>query len=195
MAAFICCCFKANKWNTDRFHAVNYERAEREVYNGMLAVLNDEELKNRRPKHQELSLEHVNFYAEIWTKFAGQNLADLISVCVSAEASNLSMDTLRYVLRRLPSRFNGLNEIEHELLKHAIDRAPHAGEAIGYAMGHDETPDMVGDLYLSARLKRFGSSSLKHPLIEMRSSRPGPFANVGSAFCRWLTISYRAKPT
>jgi hypothetical protein len=167
MAAFICCCFKTNAWNTDRIHAVRYERAGREIYNGMLAVLNDDELKNRRPKHEVLSPAHVNFYAEIWTKFAGQNLADLISVCVSAEASSLSMDTLRYVLRRLPSRFNGLNEIEHELLRHAIDHAPDAAKATGYAMGHDETPDMVGDLYLSARLKRFGSCGLKHRLVEI----------------------------
>ena len=40
-------------------------------------------------------------------------------------------------------------------------------------MGYDETPDMVGDLYLSARFQRFGSHLLKHPLIEIdRASGP-----------------------
>jgi hypothetical protein len=169
MAAFICYCFRENGWNTDRVHAVIFERADREIYNGMLAVLSDDELISRRPEYERLSLAKIDLYADIWSKFAGQNLAELISVCTSAEASNLSLDTFRYVLRRLPSRFNGLNEIEHELLRHMIEREPDSARAIGMAMGHDETPDMVGDLYLSARLKRFGSSGLRRPLIEIEN--------------------------
>ena len=167
MAAFICYLFRANGWDLSRLHSVSYERVEREIYKGMLTVLNDEELRSRRPENKKLSSADFNSYADIWTTLAGQSLADIISVCASGEASKLTMDTLRYFTRRFPSRFNGLNEIEQDLLKHTIDCAPDAAKAVGFAMGYDETPDMLGDLYLIARLRRFGAADLKHPLIEI----------------------------
>jgi hypothetical protein len=167
-AGFLCHVFKCNGWDLTRLHELPYAKVP-ELYMGILGVLNDKELHARRPEVRKLMLEEIDLYAEIWIAFAGSGLPQLVSMISDKKASSLTMDALPYLARRLPSLFNGLNEIDHELLKHIIDSAPSAIHAIGFAMGHDETPDMVGDLYLFARLKHFGSPDLINPLIEIEN--------------------------
>jgi hypothetical protein len=165
-AAFLCHLFKTNGWDLNCLHALRYPKVA-ELFMGILGVLNESRLHDRRPEVRKMSLEEVGLYADIWTAFAGSDLEALLTVICDEKASELTMDALPYLRRRLPSRVNGLNEIDHELLKHMIAAAPSAIHAVGYAMGYDETPDMVGDLHLFARLKHFGSPVLRHRLVEI----------------------------
>jgi hypothetical protein len=165
-AAYLCHLFKASGWDLGRLHMLAYAKAP-ELYMGILGVLNEKELQNRRPKIVQISPEQIDLYSMFWTAFAGADLQALLSVISDKRVSEMTMGALTYLRRRLPSRFNGLDEIDHDLLKYAISEAPKAVYAVALAMGHDETPDMVGDLYLFARLNRFGSPELKHPLIEI----------------------------
>ena len=142
--------------NVDRLFTLSYPKGE-EFWMGYLGVLNEEVLRVRRPEVHKLSSEEAERYSSIWASFAGPDLQKLLAILSNKKASNLTNDALPYLHRRLPSRLNGLNEIDHELLKHIIASAPSALSAVALAMGHDETPDMVGDLYLFARLKHFGS--------------------------------------
>ncbi len=168
MAAFLCHLFKANGWDLDRLHAIAYAKA-RELYMGILGVLNEKELQARRPESRKLSKEDIDLYATIWNAFAGTDLKAIVSTCSSAAASALTIGALPLIFRRLPNRLDGLNEIDHDLLKHMIAQSPSAIRAIADSMGHDETPEMVGDLFLFARLKRLGSPHLKHPLVDIEN--------------------------
>ena len=165
-AAFLCHLFKTNGRDLNRLHFLTYAKVP-ELYMGILDVLNERELHDRRPETRKIPLEEISLYADIWAAFAGTDLEALLTVIGDEKASDLTMNALPYLRRRLPSRLNGLNEIDHELLKHMIAAAPSAIRAVGYALGHEETPDMVGDLHLFARLKRFGSPDLRHPLVEI----------------------------
>lgn len=166
MAAFLCHVFKLNGWDMHRLHVLRYAKVA-ELYMGILDVLNENELRKRRPEVFKLKPEETELYANIWTGFAGTNLEGLVSVITDHDISHATMGALPVLRRRFPGRFNGLDEIDHELLRHIIACAPSAIHAIGFAMGHDETPDMVGDLHLFARLKHFAAPELKHPLIEL----------------------------
>lgn len=166
VAAFLCNHFKSNAWDLGRLHTLSYAKAE-ELYMGILGVLSERKLLERRPEIKKMSAHEVDQYAKIWAAFAGPDLDALLCIIQDNQIAELTMDAMSYLLRRLPSRFNGLNEIDQKLLKYGISEAPSAIRAVALALGHDETPDMVGDLHLFARIKRFGSPNSKHPLIRL----------------------------
>jgi hypothetical protein len=166
MAAFICYLFKEIGWRLDRLHLLSYAKVE-ELYMGILGVLNEKELQARRPAINKLSRKNAELYAEIWTAYAGSDLQKLLAISSDRNALELTMGCLAYLHRRLPSRFDGLNEIDHELPQYTIAQTPSAIRGIADTMGHDETPDMIGDLYLFARLKLLSSEKLKYPLIKI----------------------------
>ena len=186
MTAYFCYVFKQNGWDLDRLHSVAYPRTDI-LWMGLLEVLDETKLRQLRPDFQKLKLKEIQLYSRIWETFAGAELSALISLLADDEMSQFTMDALPYLRRRLPSRINGLNEIDVDVLKHAIAHAPSAIRAVAHALGHDQTPDMVGDLYLFARLKHLGSPDLKHPLIEIDN----PTGNMRDCKIRILPIAHK----
>lgn len=169
MAAFVCHVGQSERWDNGHVQILRYPKTQT-PYLGILSVLNEQQLKSYRPPAQVLTPKEREAYAGIWESFAGSNLEDLLKNLLRKSASNLTMGSLPYLLRRLPDRKSGLNEIDHDLLERIVSHEPSAVRAIAYALGYNETPDSVGDLYLYARLKRFGGNNLKQPLLEVENA-------------------------
>ena len=159
--------FKENKWNTQRLHTLRYGSIGLQFWESNIAVLSEQKLIERRPKYEAMSLDSLHHYADIWSQFAGSDLQKLTSMLLDKDVAMLTQNSLGYLLRRLPNRTNGLDEIDEKLLGHIVKQCPSAVRAVADAMGYDDTPDTVGDLYLFHRLKKFASPTLAHPLIKI----------------------------
>jgi hypothetical protein len=74
---------------------------------------------------------------------------------------------LRPLLDRYPDHVTGLGRWDMALLRNVKDHGPHVTRVIGQTIGDRCDADMIGDLYLFARLRRLAVSSLREPLVTL----------------------------
>jgi len=88
------------------------------------------------------------------------------------DASTWLRQAMQLMLRRFPDKRSGLSWWDSALLRHVHSGVRKAARVIGSAIGDAwDDGDLVGDLYLFARLLRLGDSRLPAPLVEITGDR------------------------
>jgi hypothetical protein len=132
-----------------------------------LGLLNPEQIK-QHPPAEPLSAETALELERLWRRVTSSEPAGLLSV-LSEESLPLkhARASLQPLVHRYPDHQTGLGRWESELLRYTKEKGPRVPRVIGHTIGHNFDADLVGDVYLFARLRRLAGSELAHPLVTM----------------------------
>lgn len=132
-----------------------------------LGLLNVERMK-QHPSAVELTTNDIAEYKRGWAAVTSPQPVGLLSLLAEdSDELRFFRNSLRCFVDRYPNHRSGLTRWDRELLRYTKERGPLAARIIGFTMGDNFDADLVGDLYLFARLRAMGSSQLAHPLVEL----------------------------
>ena len=136
-----------------------------------LGLLNPDQVRGHPPP-APLRADALIELEEVWAAVTASEPASLLSF-LSRTAISLPFlqPALNKLLTRFPHAHSGVNRWEHELLKYTRDLGPRASRIIGYTMGDNFGPDLIGDAYLFSRLRRLADTSHAHPLLSLSGDR------------------------
>jgi len=138
-----------------------------------LGLLNVEQMQ-QHPPMEELTVNDIAEHKRGWAAVTSPEPTDMLSL-LAEETDGLRYfrNSLRCLIDRYPHYQSGLSRWDRELLRYTKEKGPLAARIIGHTMGHNFDSDLVGDVYLFARLKAMGSSELAHPLIALSGNLEG----------------------
>jgi hypothetical protein len=143
-----------------------------------LGALNPNQIR-QHPSTVELSRSELATLDDAWAAVTADTPEALVKF---TRSSNAPLPILRRALQELVSQYpdvdSGLSRWDNLLLRSAATYGPNAVHVVARTMTHggwDNEP--VGDIWLYWRLRRLGSTSLPHPLLDL-SGDPGDIPKV-----------------
>ncbi len=150
---------------------IHYQDQDAPWGHARLGTLSEPMLFANKPECQLLSETELSAYRDIWLRYCSSDPTKHANLACDSSIQALTENAATSILRRYPSRSSGLNELEEMLLQaalHCCEGQPVvAPRIIGHVLGHDNSRDMVGDLYLFETLKKLGSSEIPMPLLKL----------------------------
>jgi hypothetical protein len=133
-----------------------------------MGELNEANLSNE-PAPLTLSAQIIDDYQSAWAALTSSDPSLLEGFGDSYPlAKRWLREAMDKMLRRYPTRQNGLTYWDFQLLRATRLHAPRAARIIGHAMTEDFFDgDLTGEWYLFGRLLRLGDSRLPEPLLKL----------------------------
>lgn len=142
---------------------------------GGVGLLSPDNIKKLAPKPHTLNEVEISYCLSVWQAITTDTPIQLTKILSDKNTPMpLLFKALQNLLYRYPDMHTGLSYFDELILKQSKERGPKAARVIGYTMAHDMRPedggnihelDMVGDIYLFARLKRL--AKLDTPLLAL----------------------------
>ncbi len=151
----------------DVIQFTHHPRYGREVYG--VGLLNPEDIA-RHPPAVRLGEDALVSLEAAWDAVTASSPQPLLTFLAKESRQPLPFlrASLASLLQRFPDRTTGLSRWEAELLKYAEEAGPSALRTIAYTMAENmDTPDMVGEGYLFARLHHLADQALAYPLVAL----------------------------
>lgn len=171
LIASVCYVVCEDGQRNSRLHIIRYRY--RPPHRGGFAsipTMSIKQLTKHRPATAKLSSNECLLYAQIWRDYCSSEITAHRRLILDSDYNELTDGALVFLKRRYPIRHTGLNEIETNLVRTALEHGPKPARVIGHTMGCDETPDLVGDIYLFRRMLAMSAPIAKHPLFRFEGN-------------------------
>lgn len=129
--------------------------------------LRSEDIRDHQPKPRQLNPVEIQTLRRAWKVYTSDDPANLPRYLSEVGPMPILRHAMRYLVYRYPDVRSGIGSIDESLLRYTKERNLKAARIVGDAMGHNETPDGIGDQYLFHRLVSMGNEQLKSPLVHV----------------------------
>ena len=132
--------------------------------------LSPDNIREFCPKPRQLDLTELQEVREAWSCYTNSDPAALSTYVAQTSPMPILHRAVSELVYRYPEIQSGVSGWDERLLRYTLEKGPAAARVIGFTMGHSETFDRVGDLYLFHRLVALGNADLAAPPISITGS-------------------------
>ena len=153
-----------------RLRVVQFEESMRGYIVRGIFILDPEELREH-PEPRTLRPAELQELRRAWHAYTSDKPVDLDEYVATPGPMPILHRAMRCLLQRYPDHQSGTNSWDERLLHYTMERGPKAAHVMGFTMGFNDSPDLVGDGYLFQRLMRLADPNLASPLVSVVGSR------------------------
>ncbi len=169
MLAFLVYFLATRNFDFDKVFVHQYQRmAGKNFEISGIGLLNPEEIEDTQFV-ERLSNNAVEQLVTCWQTLCSDDIEKLRELIDTPLAElPLFSRSLKSLIGRFPDINSGLTDWDEKLLNAVNLHGPRAVRVVGQVLGETfDSRDLVGDLYLFARLKQLGNHELKQPLVSL----------------------------
>ena len=129
--------------------------------------LSSDNIREYSPPPRRLDAPELDELRTVWRVYTSSDPAALSNYVAGASPLPILHRAVGALVDRYPDIETGLGVWDERLLRYTLERGPLSARVIGSTLGHGETLDRVGDVYLFRRLVALGNADLAAPLISI----------------------------
>lgn len=170
LLAWVVFLFDRLGFDVSRLRAIQFENLRPGQRVLTMGELSPENIQKHCPEPRHLNSDQVKELRRAWKVYTSSDPAALPRYVAETNRLPLLHQAVRQLVYRYPDLQSGASVWDERLLHYTLQKGPMAARVIGYTMGYNETPDVVGDCYLFRRLIALASADLRSPLVSIIGS-------------------------